>query len=248
DSAYDLGSPLLRWDGLYVGSINAEGHIVPTITGNYDLGSTALHWNSLYVDSITAYGDITPSTDSSYDLGSDATRWLNVFSDSVETTTLVIATTGSAQIPVGTGPTVDLSGEVAIDTTADQFVFFGATAKQVITPKEYKSVTLESPTDADNFNLFKAPYPLTITDIECVVDPAGAGESAVVDVQERDGTGDNPATVDATITCDNDGAADDGALSNGPIDSGDWVSLDIGTVTGTVTQLTVTVTYTADAQ
>lgn len=46
------------------------------------------------------------------------------------------------------------------------------------------------------------------------------------------------------------------AYTNGPIDSGDWVSLDIGlpreasakwgTVTGT--QLTVTVTYTVDAQ
>jgi hypothetical protein len=116
----------------------------------------------------------------------------------------------------------------------------------VLTYKKKFSSTIESPSDADNFNLLKAPYALTITDIECVVDPADSSESVVIDIQERDATADNPATVDATITCDNDGAADDGSLSNGTIDSGDWISLDIGTVTGTVTQLTVTVTYTVD--
>jgi len=160
--------------------------------------------------------------------------------------TLEIVSTGSLRIPQGTGPTVDAAGELAIDTTSDQLVFYGG-AKRVVTYKRNKTVTLESPADADNFNLFKAPYAITITDIECIVDPADSSESAVIDVQERDATADNPATVDATITCDNDGAADDGSLTNGTIDSGDWVSLDIGTVTGTVTQVTVTISYTVDS-
>jgi hypothetical protein len=54
--------------------------------------------------------------------------------------------------------------------------------------------------------------------------------------------------VDTTIPCDNDGAEDDGALSNGAIDANDWLSIDIGTVTGTVTQVTVTIYYTMDAE
>ena len=146
-------------------------------------------------------------------------------------------------LPQGSAPTVDGAGEIGVDTSGNQLVYYGSAAV-VVDPEHQESIVIESPTDADNFMIFRAPYGITITGIDCIVDPADSSESVVIDVQERDGTGDNPATVDATITCDNDGAADDGAFTNGAIDAGDWVSLDIGTVTGTVTQVAVTVTYT----
>lgn len=38
----------------------------------------------------------------------------------------------SLEIPNGTAPTVDATGETAVDTTSDQFVFFGGTAKKVL--------------------------------------------------------------------------------------------------------------------
>src|SRR3989338_4568031 len=41
DSAYDLGSSTFRWDALYVGSINAEGHIVATTDSQYNLRSSS---------------------------------------------------------------------------------------------------------------------------------------------------------------------------------------------------------------
>ena len=103
------------------------------------------------------------------------------------------------------------------------------------------SFVLESPTDADAFLIWKAPYALTITDIDCITK---AATSAVIDIQECDSAGANCATVDATITCDSDGAADDGSLTNGAIDANDWIKLDIGTVTGTVGAVTVTIKYT----
>jgi hypothetical protein len=109
--------------------------------------------------------------------------------------------------------------------------------------KYIETYVRESPSDSDSFLLFKAPEDLTITDIDCIVDPADSGESVIIDVQECDSAGDNCVTVDATITCDNDGASDDGSLSNGSIDSGDWLLIDTGTVTGTVTQLSVTILY-----
>lgn len=152
-----------------------------------------------------------------------------------------VKVTGSLQIPNSTSPTVNAAGEIAEDTVANQLLV-GA-APQVHDPRRFFSMTIESPADADNILWFKAPFPMTITNITCGVDPAGTGESAVIDVQERDAAGDNPASVDASITCDNDGAADDGAISNSGIDSGDWMSLDVGTVTGTVSQVFVTVTY-----
>lgn len=38
----------------------------------------------------------------------------------------------SLEIPNGSAPTVDATGETAVDTTSDQFVFFGGTAKKVL--------------------------------------------------------------------------------------------------------------------
>lgn len=153
-----------------------------------------------------------------------------------------IILTGSANIPNGTAPTVDAAGEIAEDTTVAGQLIVGASA-DVLTPIRVVSIPLESPSDAQNILLGKLPYGIVIQSITCGCDPADTGESVVIDVQERDATGDTPASADATITCDNDGAADDGALSNATFDSGDWWSLDIGTVTGTVSNAFVTIKY-----
>ncbi len=153
----------------------------------------------------------------------------------------------SVEIANGTAPTVDAAGEIAVDTTDDQLIYYGGAAR-VLSYKQTKSVVLESPVDADSIVLWKTLDPITITDIECIVDPADSAESVVIDLHEADATGDTGVTVDATITCDNDGAADDGTFTNGAIDANDWLLLDIGTVTGTVTQVSVTIYYTVDAE
>jgi len=147
----------------------------------------------------------------------------------------------SFEVPNGTGNTIDADGEIAHDTSADQLVY-GADA-DVIDPRRWPSITIESPDDADNFLIGKLPFGITITDVHCIVDPADSSESVVIDIQERNSTGDSPASFDSTITCDNDGAEDDGTLSNATFDSGDWWSIDIGTVTGTVTQVSVSIYY-----
>lgn len=154
----------------------------------------------------------------------------------------------SFEVVNGASPTVDATGELAIDTTADDLIYFGASTKRNISYKQTRSFTIESPADADNFLLFKAPYAMTITSINCVVDPADSSESVVIDIQERDSNGDSPASVDTTITCANTNTADDGTLSNAAIDANDWVGIDIGTVTGTVTQVSVTIGFTKDAE
>ena len=160
---------------------------------------------------------------------------------------LTVNLQADSTVPNGAAPTVDAVGEVAVDTTDDQFVYFGG-SKRVLTPKRSFGLTYESPTSSDLFHFYRAQDNITITDIECIVDPAGTGESAVIDIQECDSTGDNCTTVDATITCDNDGAADDGTFTNPSIDANDWVALDGGAVTGTVSVVGVTVYYTVDSE
>lgn len=149
----------------------------------------------------------------------------------------------------------DASGDYLIFSvsglTADRTLTFPDAAGEVsvlgqtITDSELSitddfSFAIKSPT-AETIRLKKMPYAFTATDIDCIVDPDDTGESVTIDVKECDSTGDNCTTLDATIACDNDGAADDGSLSNGLIDSGDWVAVTTSSVTGTVGTLTVTV-------
>ena len=153
------------------------------------------------------------------------------------------------EVPNGTAPTVNADGEIAHDTTSDQIII-GADADVISTIKQ-GSLALENPVDADRF-IFQnlKAYGFTVTDIECIVDPADSAESVVIALYEATATGDftdlatNGLDGATTITCDNDGADDDGALSNGTLDKDDWMGLDVGVVTGTVTWLTVTWVYT----
>lgn len=109
-----------------------------------------------------------------------------------------------------------------------------------------KGVVIETPANTDRFLLALAPDDWTVTTINCIADPADSDENVVIALYESDASGDftNLATngLDGTtqITCDNDGAADDGTLSNPSVDSGDWVGIDVDSVSGTVDFLTVT--------
>lgn len=107
--------------------------------------------------------------------------------------------------------------------------------QQGTAPKDF---TLPNPADGSDALLFRAQQAMTVTDIHCIVDPADSAESISLDLQECDATGDNCASVDAAITCDNDGAEDDGTLGNAAIDAGDWVKMVVGAPTGTVSALT----------
>ena len=80
-------------------------------------------------------------------------------------------------------PTVDAAGEFAVDTTNDQWVYFG-TAKRVLDARKQIDFTLESPADADNFLVWKPQYNVTITNIECIVDPGDSAESVVITMEE----------------------------------------------------------------
>jgi hypothetical protein len=133
------------------------------------------------------------------------------------------------------------------DTTATLTNKTISAADNVVTIYPPRDWVVSDPADADDYLLFKARFAITITDIHCIVDPADSSESISLDIQECDSTGDNCATVDAAITCDNDGAEDDGALSNGSIDAGDWVKMVLGAPTGAVSALTFSI-YSSEVQ
>lgn len=144
----------------------------------------------------------------------------------------------SLALPQGASPTVDAAGEVALDITSDQLIFYGA-SKHVVTGKYQENFVVKSPVD-DDFLLFKARQAITITDIHVI---AQGGTSISIDIQECDSAGANCSSVDAAITADTDGAEDDGTLSNPTIDAGDWVKVVLGAPSGTVNFVSGSIYY-----
>jgi len=140
------------------------------------------------------------------------------------------------------GTTVNAAGELTIDTTSESLNFYDGTEERALNPVKTMSFVVVSPATGDAFRFIKLPWNWTTTDIDCILNPERTGESAGVDIQEYDSSGDNGVSVDAEIACDNDGQADDGSLTNPAADSADWLGAVMGTVGATVTNLTVTIT------
>lgn len=144
------------------------------------------------------------------------------------------------EIPNGTGPTANDVGEIAHDTTDNQIIL----DDYVFSHRRQLNIPVANPATG-TYLIGKAVDGMTVNSINCIVDPAGTGENTVIQLQECDSTGDNCTDVDSgtDITCDNDGAADDGSLSNPSIDANDWYALEIVSVSGTVSQAIITVDY-----
>lgn len=144
----------------------------------------------------------------------------------------------SVEIPNGTAPTVDAAGEIAVDTTDNQLVYYGG-AKRVLTYKKQAGFTVESPVAADDgVPIYSNPDPITITGIRCW---AVGGTSAEITL--TDGTN----ALD-TMTCDTDGASDDGSIANSTFTANEQIFYNTGTVTGSVTYVNLIFTYTTDAE
>ena len=86
------------------------------------------------------------------------------------------------------------------------------------------------------------PYDITITDIKGVL---LTGTNVVGGLDECDSNGANPVAVDADITFDGALDEDDGSLTNGTIDAGDWIRWHTTTVNAPG-YLSITIYYTID--
>jgi hypothetical protein len=99
---------------------------------------------------------------------------------------------------------------------------------------------VESPVDADNFLFFRAESVSTVTAVDCMVD---AATSADVAVQECDANGGSCEATDvASGTCTTTNASL--SVTNSDVQAGDWLRLDIGTVSGSPGHVTLCFTFT----
>jgi len=138
----------------------------------------------------------------------------------------------------GAGGDVTASSE----TTFTNKTYDPAGTGNVFTHYTQEDFTILNPVAADNSMLFKAQYAMTVSAIHCI---AEGGGTITLQILECSSTGTSCAGLDGstTITCDSDGATDDGSLSNPSIDAGDWVKVLYGAPSGTVNTLTYSIYY-----
>lgn len=152
------------------------------------------------------------------------------------------------EIPNAAAPVVNAAGEVAVDTTEDQFLYYGG-ALRTLDYRHDKSAAFSDPNNADAVIVWKAPYDLTLTGVDCT---ATGGTSIVMSIEECSSAGTSCVAaggasplLTAAITCSS-GANTSGTISDGTVDSGDWVRVLFGAETGTVTTATISWKYTVD--
>lgn len=158
---------------------------------------------------------------------------------------LILVWAGIAQAGPPTVPYGGSSSSISAASTAE--VAAGTVENKYVNPKELKTVTdglsstpsgkvchtVTNPSDADNL-LFDIAAARTITKVSgiCI-----GGTSVVVTLQDAGADGSGSTGIHSALTVDTDGAAT--AALTYAIHDGDKIKLDIGSVTGVVTQLLV---------
>jgi len=219
--------------------------IDPTFTNNITVDNevTALQYNSsgaadthyINVANANPPNSGTETTGDCY-YDNTTTAWLCWDGDSWESTAVVT-------LGYGDNPTVDSAGKVGIDNTADQFVYYG-TAERVISPQYTKDFVVKGATTADNTLLFKADTNITLTQLDCVIDPGDADgtDNVTVTLLECTSAGDTCVSSGASVVATNAGASDS-TITDAAIDVDDWVKVEFSSVQGTASFLSCSIRY-----
>jgi hypothetical protein len=145
----------------------------------------------------------------------------------------------SIEVVNGTGPTVDATGEIAVDTTNDQLIYFGATAKRVVTPFQDMGFAYATTTWSGTTTLRIGPSPaaITVTNAYCETDTGTVGVSLY------DGTNRALYMPTASTTINNFLYT----ASNNSFTAGETIRVDIGTPATSPRALSCRFMYTYDA-
>ncbi len=153
----------------------------------------------------------------------------------------------SREVPNGAGgTTVDAAGEICVDTTSDTLNFFDGTVEGVLNPIQSKTITIESPTAAEDLSMFYTDDAITITKIVFVITGSTSATTTIRHHTDRSNAGNevvtggttaNSTTTGNVVTSFNDATV--------PADSFVW--LETTALSGTPTSLSVTVFYRQDA-
>lgn len=228
-----------------VNSINVGAN--PIITGNVGgtLGdSTTDSWT--FTTDGTGNAEIALPTDS---IGSgeilDATIAGSDLASNIAITSTGVQDYGGAssfEIPNGAGPTVDAAGEVAVDTTDDQLIFYGG-AKRVIPYRQTKCIVVENLVAGDdNVPVFVFDKAATLAETSCYT------TSTTIPSYTLEDNSGNAVTGSGTCVNSTSTATWTATTSGNTFVAGETLRFDTGTAADAATWTTICVAYTEDAQ
>lgn len=230
-ATYGVSAATLTLTGTGQSSLNA-GLII-----NEDGGNAAT--DELRVETNTEIAMIkTDANDDSMVLGGTTNGW-KIAKGGIITP----SGTCSVALPNSGTPTVDAAGETAIDTTTGvgSGIRYYTDAEYFEPAWKSKSFVIISPSDGDDFSVWRVPYAVTIKAIHVLT---SGGTSVVGGLDEGDANGANAVAVDADITGSaGTNANDDGSLTNAAIDSGDYINWHTTTINGSPDRTTITFDY-----
>jgi fibronectin-binding autotransporter adhesin len=137
----------------------------------------------------------------------------------------------SLEIVNGTNPTVDIDGEIALDTTANQLILYGSSSVNVYNPiVSLGTKTILNPTSSRQYTIWKIPANFTITEFNCGVDTTSA--AMPITLLSRINGGTATATLTTSMPC---GSNDyrTSTFINSTITSTYWLGVTLGTASGT---------------
>ena len=215
-------------DTLSVGAVETAPTATPTIA-NYDSDGTDGDISSQQVTNLTDTGSGTEDADVTFSQQIAGAMTAFITADADGSTTIA-----RLAIPSGAAVTEPAAaGQVAIDTTSDQLLYYGG-AQRVIAPYYEISKTLEDPVEADdNIPFWHPTKAIEITDVYCEVEGATS-----IGIIISDGT-----NALEEIICTEAGAADDGSIANGAFTANERMEVDMGTISGTPDWVSWSITY-----
>jgi len=250
ESVLTFTAPLIRsgntinWTGLATSSQPASSNLLVSNGGSSVYGvatSSASCSSGVSCSTFTVVGSVAPSITNTLTAGDNLTRT----GDDIDLDATLLALTGITstgaidfggavlEISNGTNPTANDVGELAHDTTdnmlvLDDFIVGKATERiwgvTVASTSVYmiSGTNLPVPDQADGY---------TMTSITC---KTVSGTSVAITITDG-------SNATESITCDSDGATDDGTITNAAVTAGEDMYLDFGTVSGAVDSLTVSI-------
>jgi len=151
-------------------------------------------------------------------------------------------------MPNGSSPTIDTLGQAAVDTTANQLLYYSGGAARVLDPVLQECRVISDVTSADdNFEWWMATTPVTVTSVWCRC-RGTCSTMATFTLEDRAGNG---MTITGTNpTCATTGNSTPAAVTaNNGLVAGEGLAFDVTNTPNPATdEYTLCVTYTIDRQ
>jgi hypothetical protein len=167
---YVASNGTITWQADSGGSITGADTEVTFFDGaDTPAGDSGLTYNKttniLTADGFTAAQATTPGYVQLFEGSGNGTNSFKIITDANMTadTTWTLPSGGVQTVQHSAAPTMTIEGNIGIDTTADQLVYYGSTIK-VLDPTYQKSFALETPTSSDiNIPIWTPKTAVTIT-------------------------------------------------------------------------------------